>query len=82
MFAALALALTLIGCEEPKKTPPPADEASEAAGDEAEGTGLPSALDPKARMDEAKKGYKDAINVKTDSLERGVERSLGEGGGK
>ena len=81
LFAALTLTLTLIGCEEPKKTPPPADEAVEET-EEAEGTGLPGVLDPKARMDEAKKGYKDAIDVKTKNIERGVERSLTEGGGK
>ena len=84
LFAALALALALIGCEEPKKTPPPADEAADEVdgGEEVEGTGLPGVLDPKARMDEAKKGYEDAIDVKTRNLERGVERSLGEGGGQ
>ncbi len=86
MFAALALTFTLIGCEEPKKSTTSAtdDEAAaeQSENGELEGTGLPGVLDPKARMDEAKKGYKDAIDVKTKNIERGVERSLTEGGGK
>jgi hypothetical protein len=81
MFTSAALALTLLGCEEPKKTTPPT-EAGETTGAQDEGTGLPGVLDPKARMDEAKKGYQDAIDVKTKGIERGVERSLGEGGGE
>ncbi len=75
----LAVALTLIACEQPKKAPAPEAEA-EAGAEVDTSTGLPGSLDPKARMDEVKKDYKKALKTGADNRNKGIERSLGEGG--
>ena len=69
LASALLLSAALLGCEQPEsKTPAPKGET----------TGLPGSLDPKARMDEVKKDYKKQIEVRTDNIDRGIERSLEE----